>query len=256
MTLLLDDLCSGLRYLFRGMGIVLRNRRLALLGMVPPLLVSAVMVTGIGLLGFFGLAPLTGFATGWVPDPLRLWVRIFLGAVIMVLAIVVAVVLFVSITLAVGSPIYEKVSIAVEREVREVTPAPAEPVLAGVIRSGRQSVVIVLLSALTALVLFLLGLIPVVGALLSLVLGAVVGGYFLVLEMISGPFDRWGLRTLGDKIAAVNANRVRAGGFGIPVFLLFSIPIISVLLFPAATAGATLLAHDLDPAKGLNQHRR
>lgn len=245
----LGDLQSGFGLLFRGMGLVLRRRRLALVGMLPPIFVSALMIALIAVLGIFGLGPLTEMATGWVPEALRTAARVFLGIVMLALAVVVAVVLFVSITLTVGAPIYERISIAIESEVRQPAMQFAEPVVAGILRSIRQSATIVILSALVAGLLFLLGFIPVVGTILSLVLGSVVGGYFLVFEMTSGPFDRWGLLSVREKVRGVNTNRAKAIGFGLPVFLLFSIPILSIVLFPAATAGATLLAHDLDRAR-------
>lgn len=240
-----SEVTSGVQILIRGIGLVLRRPRLALLGMVPPLFVSALMITLIALLGFFGLGPLTDFATGWVPEALRMAARILIGVVIMAVAILVAVVLFVSLTLALGSPVYERISIAVEREIRGAELPSSEPVLTGILRAARQSLAVVALSAVAAVMLFLVGLIPAVGAVLSLALGAITGGYFLVVEMISGPFDRWGMRRLGQKVDAVNANRGKALGFGVPVFLIFSIPMLSVIMFPAATAGATLLAHDL-----------
>src|SRR5690625_1623242 len=100
------------------MGLVLRRPRLALLGMVPPLFVSTLMITLIALLGFLGLGPLTDLVTGWVPEGIRMAARILIGIVIMALAILAAVVLFASLTLALGAPIYERISIAAEKEFR------------------------------------------------------------------------------------------------------------------------------------------
>src|SRR5699024_8107603 len=209
--------------------------------MVPPLVVSVVMTTMLALFGFLALGPLTEFATGWVPESIRMLARVLLGILAMVLAIVIAVVLFASITLAVGAPIYEKISESVQQAFGGAALAPQETMFASVVRGLRQSAVVVGLSLLFGVAAFALGLIPVIGG----VVGSLAGAVIIVVEMISGPFDRWGMRRLSEKFGAVNRNRALALGFGLPAFLLLSVPLLAVLLFPVITAGGTLLAGEL-----------
>src|SRR5699024_1375471 len=120
--------------------------------------------------------------------------------------------------------------------------APQETLFASVVRGLRQSAVVVGLSLLFGVAAFALGLIPVIGGVVGSLAGAVIAAFFIVVEMISGPFDRWGMRRLSEKFGAVNRNRALALGFGLPAFLLLSVPLLAVLLFPVHTAGGRLLA--------------
>ena len=250
---MISELTHGLGHLGRGIGFIFARPRLALLGMVPPLIVSALMVGLLISFGLFGLEPLTAAATGWVPESWRTAAQVVMGILVMVIAIGLAAVTFSSITLLVGTPIYEKISEAVEQACGGAPLAPEERLAASIVRSIGQSLTVIALSLLLAIPVFLVGLVPVVGGIIGVIAGVVVGGTLIVVELIGSPYDRRGRRRLGDKFGAAKGRRMVALGFGIPVFWLFSLPLVSVVLFPAATAGATLLARDLlgestDPA--------
>lgn len=242
---MISDITTGLGFLGRGIGFITRNPRLALLGMVPPLIVSALMIALLISFGIFGLDPLTAAATGWVPESWRIAAQVVMGILVMVIAVGLAVITFSSVTLLVGTPIYERISEAVEQSCGGVVTAPEEKLAASIVRSIGQSIAVIALSILLAIPVFLVGLVPVVGTVVGAVAGVVVGGTLLGVELIGSPYDRRGLRRLSDKFAAAKGRRMVALGFGIPVFWLFSIPLVSVVLFPAATAGATLLAREL-----------
>ena len=108
-------------------------------------------------------------------------------------------------------------------------------------RSLADSLRLVALSALIGVPLFAAGFIPVVGQTVVPVVGALVGGWFLALELVGAPFYRRGMR-LPDRRARLRADRPTALGFGVAVFLCFLIPLGAVLVMPAAVAGAALLA--------------
>lgn len=88
---------------------------------------------------------------------------------------------------------------------------------------------------------FLAGFLPAVGQTVVPVLGALVGGWFLAVELVGVPFTRRGLR-LPDRRRALRAHRPAALGFGTAVFCCFLVPGGAVLVMPAAVAGGTLLA--------------
>src|SRR5699024_10791495 len=175
-----SEIGSGAAYLLRGLTVLLRVPRLALLGMVPPLAVSVVTTTVLAVLGFLALRPLAELATGWVPAPIRLRAGGLLALRAMVLAIVIAVVLFASITLAVGAPIYEKISESVQQAFGGAALAPQETMFASVVRGLRQSAVVVGLSLLFGVAAFALGLIPVIGGVVGSLAGAVIAAFFIV----------------------------------------------------------------------------
>lgn len=241
---MISNAFGGLRHLGSGISFVMRAPKLAVLGMIPPLIVSVLLMVALVSLGF-GLAPITATLTSWVPDSWQGLLQVVLGVVIMLVAVVLAVIVFSSLALIIGAPIYEKISEAAEAACGGVTDLHDEKLSASVARSIVQSIALLGLSLLLAIPVFLLGLVPAVGGLLGAIAGALVGGTMITIELIGGPFDRRGRRRLGEKFGAGRGRRARLLGFGIPVFLLFSVPLVAVVLFPAATAGGTFLAREL-----------
>jgi len=76
------------------------------------------------------------------------------------------------------------------------------------------------------------------------VVGALVGGWALALELTGIAFARRGLR-LRDRRRMLRRHRPLALGFGVGVFVCFLIPLGAVLVMPAAVAGATLLTRHI-----------
>lgn len=248
---MITDALGGAALLIRGFGLVFRRRRLFLLGGLPPLITSVVFLT-ILVTGISNLDRL-------IPD-FATWIRVLIGIGAVGGSILIMVLVFTAVTLAIGGPVYEKISELVEAELAGVEldgDRPAEPVAVGprkgveeslarsVPRSVRQSVALLVVSLAGAIVFALLGLIPVVGQTVVPVLSTIFGAWMLCIELIAPPFQRRGLLTIGERRAAMGRHRARTLGFGVPTFLLLAIPFISVLIFPAAAAGGTMLARDL-----------
>jgi len=118
-------------------------------------------------------------------------------------------------------------------------------------RSLRDSGRLILTTLLIAIPLFVVGLIPIVGQVVAPVLGALVGGWFLALELTGVAFYRRGMG-LKDRRRMLRTQRTTAIGFGVAIFLCFLIPLGGVLIMPAAVAGGTLLARK---TFGLPTHR-
>ncbi len=112
-------------------------------------------------------------------------------------------------------------------------------------RALRQSLALIAVSALGALPLFLAGFIPVVGQSVVPVVAAMFGGWLLAIELLGGPFERRGKLTIAERRAAMRTRRLHVWGFAAPTFALLAIPFVAILVFPAAAAGATLLAREL-----------
>jgi CysZ protein len=151
---------------------------------------------------------------------------------------------FTTLTLALGSPLYDKLSESVEGEFGEV-PELNESVARGIFRALRQAFALIAISALGALVLFATGFIPVVGQTVVPVVSATFGGWMLSIELIGSAFERRGLLRLADRRAAMRRRRIRVLGFAVPTFLLLAIPLAGAVFFPIATAAGTLLARQL-----------
>lgn len=239
------EFAAGVRYLVRGLGMIARRPKLFGLGLIPPAVTSTLLITLIVVLAF-QLDTITLALSGWAPAGFVDVIRFAIGALVLIVAVLLAVIIFSGLTLLIGSPIYEKISESVEAECGGVRGGIVEESLgASAARSIGQSLTLVIISVGLAVPVFVLGLIPAVGGIIGAIASALVGGTMITLELIGGPFDRRGRRGLGEKHRAISALRARSLGFGIPVFLLFSLPLVAVIAFPAATAGGTLLARHL-----------
>ncbi|WP_084468090.1 EI24 domain-containing protein [Actinokineospora inagensis] len=249
MITVLRDLGTGLAHLGRGFGIVLGNRALLLRGALPVLLTSVLLFGGL-----LGLALTAGdlvtWATPFAADWSAFWrtvLRVGVGVSLVVGAIALALLLFSALTLVIGGPFYE--SIAEEVEDRLLGGGPAQPL--GWAKAAwiglRDAVALVARGLVWAVVLFALGFVPVFGQTVVPVLAVCVGAWLLALEVTAIPFVRRGIG-LRERRAALRGRLGLALGFGVPVYLLCLIPLAALVVFPAAMAGGTLVAHEVRTA--------
>lgn len=230
----------------RGLRLVLRDRRLFLLGALPPLITSALMIAVIVVLGVFAgdlVAWMTPFADGWrVAGAFR----VIMSIALVLAAVLIMVLTFTALTLSIGAPMYDKISELVDRsEEGAAGPPPGEPIVRAALRAIGQTLVLVGISALVGVVLFALGFLPVVGQTVVPAVAALFGGWMLAGELTGSAFERRGLAGLRSRFAGLRRRRLRVLAFGVPCFLLLSVPLLAVFVFPAAAAGGTLLARSL-----------
>ncbi|MFI6075113.1 EI24 domain-containing protein [Actinoplanes sp. NPDC051343] len=234
---------SGASLLGRGLELVLRSPRLLALGLLPALIAGILYIVALIFLIRFvpDLARFaTGFADGWASG-LRDLLEVLAGIAIVGVAVLLGMLAFTAVTLAIGDPFYERISELVERRYGGVPDAVEVGFWPSLGRSVIDSIRLITLSIVFGIPLFLLGLVPVAGQIVSPVLGALVGGWLLAVELTGAPFQRRGQR-LRDRRRVLRANRPATLGFGVAVFLCFLIPLGAILLMPAAVAGATLLS--------------
>ncbi len=238
---------GGAALLGRSAAFVLRRPRLFWLGAVPPLVTSVVLVVVLVLLVAelpALTAWLTPFAQGWSAAT-ALTARVVVGTLLVGGAVLLMVLVFSALTLAIGAPVYDRISEAVDRACADA-PAPLdEPLRTGAARAVRQSVALVLVSAAGAVVLFGVGFVPVAGQVVAAVGGALFGGWMLATELVGSPLERRGVLTLRERRRTLARRRWRSLGLGVPCFLLLSVPFVAVVVFPVATAAGTLLARQL-----------
>lgn len=239
-------LLHGMSILAAGFRIGWRTPRLAILGMVPPLVVGALLVVGLVVLGVNATAiveSLTPFADGW-SDPWPAVLRIVLAIALVVGAAAVGVLLFAAVTLLVGAPFYERIWRAAERELGGVPDEVELSVGQSLAKGVDDGLRLAGVAILTGLVVFLLGLIPVVGPVVGWLGGALVGSRALAVELSSMPADARGM-SLDERRRLLDRAPDVARGFGLAVYLLFLVPGGAVLCTPAATVGGMLLVREL-----------
>ena len=236
---------AGMGYLIKGLRLWGSSPRLMLIGAIPALIVGAVYAAAfvLFLLNLGEIAVwVTPFAAGW-DDPLRLAARVAAGIALPVAAVFLAVFTFTAVTLAVGDPFYERIWRAVEEEMGGAPTERGEPFLRSAWRGIGNGLRLVALSGLVGLLLFAGGFIPLIGQTVVPVLGAVLGGRILTLELTGYAFDARRL-TLRQRRLTLRASGAGALGFGTLTYLLFLIPFAAVAIMPAAVAGATMLARE------------
>jgi CysZ protein len=234
---------AGAGLLLRGFGQYVRSPRLVLLGVVPALISAVLFVAAIATLAWFAddlAALVTPFADDW-PSGIRQVARLVVGLALLGLGVLLAVVTFTAVTLVIGDPFYEMISERVEDRYGGTPGRIDVPLWRSLRRSAADSARLIGMSALVGVPLFVAGLIPLLGQTVVPLVGAMVGGWLLALELVGAPFHRRGLR-LADRRRVLRANRPMALGFGVAVFFCFLIPLGAVVVMPAAVAGAALLA--------------
>lgn len=236
----------GLGCLLRGLGMYARSPRLMLLGLIPALIAFAVLVSA-----FFGMFIVVDDIVRWMTpwadglaEGLRETIRVVVTVIFVGVWLVLSVLLFTALTLLIGQPFYEAISKRVEDQFGGVEGEIDVSFWRSLPRSVAESARLLLFTGFCGLLILPIGLIPVVGQVVAPVLGALVGGWVLAMELTSVPFERRGLRFRHRK-AMLKARRPMALGLGTATFVCFLIPGGAVLMMPAAVAGATIMSRRL-----------
>ena len=251
------DFITGVRYFGQGFGLLARRPKLLLIGMLPAVLTTVILLGGmIALVLNAGhLAVLvTPFANGWPSDG-RLVTRLAAGFALVGVAVLLGLVGFTALTLVIGGPFYEHIAERIEDELGvtagRLDLSWGKQLLAGT----RDGIVLLLRSLVLTVPLFVAGFLPVVGQSVVPVLVALVTAWFMALEVVAVPFYRRGIGLRG-RTAMLRRRRMLAVGLGLPAGLLCMIPPLAIVVMPVAFAGGVLVALDaLGLARGAGPPR-
>jgi uncharacterized protein involved in cysteine biosynthesis len=232
---LMRRVAAGAWHVPAGFVFLLRHPRLWPLAALPAVLAVLLLVVG-GVLGYYvgprvesSIAPAPGSAPVWMelPVSLLLWTAT-IGA---------GVFLGLGTALLLSAPLLDQLSRRVEERVRG-TPAPDGPGLAWeAVQSLRGS----LYFLVAAPGVFILGFIPVIGPLLSLLWG----GRAVAFQMTDPALTRRHL-TFRDKRRWHRAWLPESQGFGVTGMVGLLVPLAYPLLAPALVTGGTLLVLGLE----------
>jgi CysZ protein len=240
------DFLTGIGLLGKGLAMYTRSPGLLLLGMLPALIAFVVLLAGFGAVLYF-IGPeshaVTWFADGW-PVAARDAIRVLAGIAIIVAFVFLSIICYTALALAIGDPFYEKISVRVEQHYGGTDGTVDLPWWKELVRSVAEAIRLIAFSAGIGVLVFILGLIPAVGTVAAAVIGGIVGGWALAVELTGIPFARRGLR-LRQRRQVLRQHRWLSLGFGVAVFACFLVPLGAVLVMPAAIAGATLLTRYL-----------
>jgi CysZ protein len=237
---------AGAGFLPRGLRLFLATPGVWLLGVVPVLLAAALVVVLLVVLGVYldELAgALTPFADRW-PEQARRLVRAGVGLALLGAYVALVVLTFAALTNLIGQPFFERLSDRVEGALGDPPPGIDAPWWRTLPRATLESVALLACVAVSSAPLVVLGLVPGIGQTVVPVLGALLSGFFLAIELLAIPLQRRGLH-LRERLRFVWRHRAMTVGFGVAAFLVFLVPLASIIVMPGAIVGGTLLVRHL-----------
>ncbi|SDW28381.1 CysZ protein [Amycolatopsis xylanica] len=239
------DFAKGLRMFGQGLGILLRSPRLLLIGALPAVLTTLLLLGGLVALAY-SIDDLAAWATPFADSWSAGWqatIRVTVGVAVFAAALAIGMIGFSALTLAVGGPFYEHIAEKVEDDLGGVPGAVDLPWWRLLGMGLRDGLLLVLRSLLFTIPLLLAGFIPVVGQTVVPVLLALVTAWFLALELIAVPFYRRGM-DLKQRAVLLRKRRALALGLGLPASLLCAIPLAAIIVMPVAFVGGVLVARE------------
>jgi CysZ protein len=239
---MVHEFTSGAGSFFAGLGMWRRRPKLMALALLPALGVLLVMVGLLSWLGSWlvGLIPgWTGFADAW-PGWAAGLLRFAMASGITLALALVLIVSYTSITLAVGDPLYARISLATE----ELLGGPVPDHSVGWRTWLSDALRLALHGLVGGLLVGLIGLVPGIGTVVAAIGGFGLSSWLLATGLTAGALERRGF----DRNARARLRRSRPWrvlGFGVVAQALFLIPGGAVLMMPTASSGATRLARSL-----------
>lgn len=231
----------GAGFLFRGLRMWRERPALMLLGVVPAV-IALVALVGLLVTVVLVADDLIDWATPFADDWSDLWqgvLRVGLYVAVVIGTLFLSVVTFTGLTLAIGDPFYER--IWRETELMLGGDVPAKGV--GWLRGALDGAGLILLGVATTVLVFSIGLIPVVGPIIGPLVGVTIAGRLLAGELVSRALEARGMDRAAQK-ALLADRRSTMLGFGVVVQVCFLVPFGAVLMMPAAVVGATMLARE------------
>lgn len=223
---------AGAFHVPAGMWFLLRTPRLWPLALLPIALTAVLLVAGL-VGGIFAvpfvdqlIAPRHDTGFGLLLEA-AVWAALPLTGLLVGLAL----------ALLLASPILERLSISVERLLRG-EPAALPQNLAWEVAQSLKSA---LYFALRAPLVFLFGMVPVVGPILA----ALWGAHALAFQVTECPLQRTG-KDFWQRRRWHREHRAESLGFGLAGFLSLFVPFANLLLAPALVVGATRLVLELE----------
>lgn len=250
---MISEPLTGIRFLGRGFGYWKRMPGLMLRGLIPGLIALMILAAAIiPLLLSLGsiTAWLTPFADSWDPG----WataLRIAVGVVIVIGSLVLASVVFTALTLLIGDPFYQRIWRAVELDLGGDVPEGD----GGLRVALGESIRLVALGILVAILALAVGLVPGIGAPVAAVVSVLLTGRLLARELTGRALNARDVPSR-ERSRLLATRRSHLLGFGVATQLCFMVPLGAVFIMPTAVAGATLLARELltDPPPPRTAH--
>jgi CysZ protein len=206
------------------------------------LVVGGLLYAGALYAGWQGVDMLVAKLPAWAAAA-----SVVLRAVMIVALLFLTGLLLAKFGVILGSPWYGRLSEELE-ELRLGRQMPESPrgqsaMLSGIGEALVYEVKKLFLTVAVLLPLFVIGLVPVVGPIVSTVGGFALGVTIVCLDFLDPSLGRRQL-SFRQKLATVFRHMPTTGGFGAVALVLVSIPVVNLLTVPLSVAAASLLYAD------------
>jgi CysZ protein len=239
----MKDFITGVRCYLDVHSFISKNRLTHYL--LIPGLISILYLTIIIILGFVYLGLVADYIMkNWLPGYLHGNImELFLLILLWILLLLLLFITYRHVVLALLAPVLTLLSEKTECRVTggAAVPFQLKQALIDLIRGIRINLRIMILSIFFSLAAWLLVLIPVIGAFLSLVVSFYIQSYYGGFALVDYTLERRRL-SVRESIAFVKQRRAWITGIGAGFFLLSLIPLIGWFLAPTyGTVAATLM---------------
>lgn len=239
------EFAAGIGIFFRGIRFWSRRPKLMAIGAIPALITT--VLYAVALVWLFSNVDaiavwLTPFAEGW-DAPWQSILRVAVGGAVVVGGFAAAVFTFAAVTLAIASPFVDAIQERVDRELGGA-PHVDEGFWSSLRRGVGDGLRLLSMGLAGAVIVFVCGLIPVVGSFVGWLLGAYFAGRSFALDLTGTPGDARGI-PLAARRQLLKRSRGKSLGFGVAVYLSFLVPLGAVVGTPAAAVGGNLLLREL-----------
>jgi len=233
---LVRRVAAGAWHVPAGFAILLRHPRMWPLAALPVVLATGFMFLG-AVLGIF-LIPRVEAAFGTTPGTHPVWIELPASILLWASMIGTGVFLGLGVAVLLATPALEQLSKQVEARVRGASIDSSRGLVWELAQSLRGGFYFLL----AAPGVFLLGLIPILGPVLSIMWG----GRAVALQMTDPALTRRGM-SLKERWRWHRQWRAESQGFGLAGMVGLLVPFANLLLAPALVAGGTLLVLSLEP---------
>jgi len=230
---------AGAWHMPSGFVFLLRHPSLWPLAALPALL--ALVLLAVGAVAGVYLIPRVESTFAPKPGAWPEWIELPVSLLLWTATIGAGAFLGLGVALLLAAPLLDQLSRRVEARARGRV-ADSGASLASEIRQALRAG---LLFVLTAPVVFALGLVPVVGPLLSVMLGA----RAVAMQMTDFALARRGA-SVRERVAWHRRWLPESQGFGLAGMLGMLVPFANVLIAPSLVTGATLLVLDIEEIEG------
>lgn len=232
----------GFIYTFKSINLFFKYPKIIVYSIVP-FIINVIIYGTIFFLTYKWLIGFSGNVTG-ATETAAVWWQEMLNVLILVVSFIVLLFIcylaFITLSSIITAPFNEKISCIVEEIVTKSKINYNVGFWKDAYLSTKAEILKIIFYFSILIPILLLNLIPVIGNILSTILGILFSFFYNALDFLDYPMTRKFL-SLRKKIKVVMSKNMLSLGFGASAFLIMFLPLVNVLLKPVCVTAGTAL---------------